>query len=149
MIKITKIQDRTSDVIKQVLTADKLFKLIGGVDKDKYQTPLNFEYLQITLNNELAGLFVLRELGEILIEGHICLLPEYWGKSVSDSILSAGIEFLKQNTKYHQIITTVPTPCLHVMKFLTRNNFRMCGTYHNATIFNNELTDLILFEISI
>ncbi len=148
MIKIT-LLNNDDPLIKEILTTEGLFQLLGGRDKINFLTPKHMTYLLITVDSEIAGLFCLDEQNPILVNGHIALLPRHWGKIDSDAILHAGLQFLKVNTTYKQVCSTVPSPCLHVIKFLTRNEFRVCGTYHNSIIFNDQVVDLILFEKSI
>lgn len=146
MLTIKPLQDLSR--IKQILIDPELFILSNGhgLDPTQFEPPAGVSYLEI-LNEaeETIGLFSIREMTKLCIEGHIAILPAYWGTGLPQQAMEVGFDYAS-SLGYTKIFTMVPSVCIHVLKFLQKLKFHTCGSIEKSYIYNNHLTTLFLFE---
>lgn len=129
-------------------TGDLFFKTIGnsGLDLSKYVPSNKFDYLLIkdTLFRKDVMLFSYRHFSNRVIETHICVTPEFRKTQLFLECVSIFATYML-NKGYKYIITTCPKNCSTV-SFLKRMKFKECGIIPEGVFYNNELTDLILYQ---
>lgn len=105
-----------------------------------------FEYLIAINDNYLCGMFSIRKVTNRVLEGHIRILPRFWKTEIPSLALNKACEFVKEYKDCSKVITTVPSNCYHVLKFISNHEFKQCGEIHEGIIYNNELVSLLIFE---
>jgi len=140
-------ETKDKNLIKSIITEPKLWKLEygQGMDIKDFKVDESFTYLLIKEENEILGMFQTREITRILVDAHIYLLPQYWGKDYSLSAIKTLFKYFEQ-TNYHKIITDVPKSCSHVIKLLKKTGCKQCGYIDAGVIYNNKLMGLLLFS---
>src|SRR5258708_6609714 len=112
-------------IIKDILTIPLLYKVNGNTAPiAEFKVDTSFNYLLIKDNEHIYGCFQYRKFTGILIEGHINIIPEYWGSKVSLEAMKLGIKWLENNTNSHRIFTDVPIICEHVHRLLNHFGFK-------------------------
>lgn len=146
MIEITKSTDYHT--IKEILINPVLFNCTYGQgNTELHESELKHkEWLLVEIDGVPAGCFEIRELTKITIEGHIFILPKYWNHSLE--ILNAGEQFVKE-LGYKTIFSSVPENCLHMLKFMARIKYDVCGQIKNGIIYKNKLVSLFLYTKSL
>ena len=149
MITIQSTKD--NDIITSIITEPQLWDLEygQGMGLKDFQVDWSYRYLLIKDNEEILGLFQVRDFTRIVLEAHIYLLPKYWGNTYSKDSIKALIKYLTDMTHYHSLITDVPVVCKHVINLLKKIGARQSGFINNGVIYNNKLTDLMLFSYQI
>ena len=140
-------QTRKLNIIKDILSNPRLFEVSNGHSDipEFLDIDINSNYLLIEIDDKLAGCFQLKKFSPLIVEGHIHLLPEFWGKKCSINVTLEGIKWLKSNTRYTSILTDVPISCEHVHKLLLHTGFVPCGLIKDGCVFNNKFENLILY----
>lgn len=142
------------EIIDSILNTPEIYQMINGI---AYTKPINklyreelqekgFKFLSVYLNNVLIGLFSFREVTNLCTEAHIHILPEYHKKGYGKEAVKQGLGWFNENTSTKQIITYVPSNCIHVLKFMNDNQFVACGLIPKSIIYKTELVDLYLFQ---
>ena len=83
-----------------------------------------------------------------MVEAHIRILPEHWGLTSIEAGVASAI-FIKDNTQFSKIITTIPGNCYHVKKFCRTLGFRYTGQINDGIVYNNKLVPLEYHELNI
>lgn len=128
----------------------KLFKVTTGNDLiGEFYTDHSFDNVLIKVDDKPAGLFQFKRFSNLTIEGHINLLPEYWGKEISINAIKEGVKWLSANTEYSKLLTDVPLFCENVHRLLKLSGFKPCGIIKMGCRYGSQITDLILYEYDI
>lgn len=135
------------ELIKSIITQPKLWELEygQGMSLQEFEVDESFIYLLIKEDNNILGMFQTREITRILIDAHIYLLPEYWGKDYSLRAVNTLFGYF-QHSGYNKVITDVPKVCSHVIKLLKKVGCKQCGYIDDGVIYNNKLMGLLLFS---
>lgn len=138
------------DLIKSIITEPKLWALEYGQGMSilDFEVDKSFDYLLIKEEDKVLGMFQVRELTRILMDAHIYMLPEYWGKDYSVSAINTLREYF-QHSNYHKLMTDVPQCCSHVIRLLKKAGCKQCGYISDGVIYNNKLMGLLLFSLDI
>lgn len=138
---------KNKELIESILNIPELYNLTNGqgVNEPATISP-GFEYLIVEEEEKILGMFSIKKQTEMVMEGHIRILPEYWKTVVPTLALNAAMHYIKMNTNCLKVMTTVPGNCFHVLKFMKENRFRMCGCINEGIVYNNELVSLLFFE---
>jgi RimJ/RimL family protein N-acetyltransferase len=138
---------KNKELIFSIITDPKLWSIEygQGMKIEDYKIDESFDYLLIKEEEKILGLFQTREITRILLDAHIYLLPEFWGKDYSLNALNTLIRHF-QHSKYHQLITDVPEVCSHVINLMGKIGAKVCGYIENGVIYNNKLMGLFLFS---
>jgi len=149
MINIHENKDLST--IKSIITNPKLWELEygQGMRIEDYKVDQTYKYLLIKEDDNILGCFQTREFTRILLEAHIYLLPDYWGKQCSLESLKALINYVKLNTNYQKILTDVPEVCKHVRNLLHKIGAEKSGYISNGVIYNNKLMGLYLYSYNV
>lgn len=143
-------QTTNSDLIKSIITEPKLWELEYGQGMSIYDFEIDksFNYLLIKEENQILGMFQTREITRILIDAHIYLLPQYWGKEYSINAINNLIRYY-QHSNYKKLMTSTPQVCSHVINLLKKVGCKQCGYISDGVIYNNKLMGLLLFSLDI
>jgi RimJ/RimL family protein N-acetyltransferase len=146
-IEIKQLENK--EEIRNVILEPKLWKLTYGQGclVEEFEIDSKCKYLSVQHNNELVGMFELKEFNKIMYEGHIYMLPEYGKLGVN--AIKAAKEYLSETTNFLKIFTTVPMECNHVHRLLQKAEFEMDGVMSNSIIYNDRLQDLVLYSTNI
>ncbi len=146
MITCHKTTDK--ELIKEIMTHPALFRLTygQGIKAEDYEVDETLEYIVAFWHHEPVGLWSLHPVTALVVDAHIAMIPKYWGTEVIQKAMEAGYKYLKTETDYTKIFTSVPSNCFHMIKFCTRYNYKACGFIKDGIIYNNKLVDLLLFE---
>lgn len=141
------------DILLPILRNPKLFKLTNGQDSriplEKVQIDSTFTYLAIALKDKVIGYFSLKTLTHMIIEGHIAILPEYWGTAISAQAMEEGAQYIFDHTSYRKIVTFTPGNCTKVINLLKKCEYKQSGCIQEGIIYNNQLTSLLIFELDL
>lgn len=140
-------ETRDKELIKSIITEPKLWELEygQGMSLEEFKIDDSFTYLLIKKEDNILGMFQTREITRILMDAHIYLLPEYWGREYSYKALITLFDYFK-NTKYNKLITDVPECCSHVISLMNKVGAVLCGYIDNGVVYNNRLMGLMLFS---
>ncbi len=145
MYFITKTE--STHLIEAILNEPSLFALTNGQESRKWATAQpGFEYLLITDKHNVMGMFSIRHVSKLVVEGHIRIMPRYWKTTTPAAALRFVYKYLKENHKTTKVITTVPANCRHVMRFMKEQRFKRFGVIKKGIVYNKKLTNLIYFE---
>ena len=135
------------DLIESILNEPKLHNKIDGQGSNKKAT-INpaFVYLIALIDKEVIGMFSIRKITNLVVEGHIRILTKFWGTNIPSEALITAMNYVRDIKGFTKVITSVPGNCIHVLKFMKSQEFNRCGEIHEGIIYNNELTSLIFFE---
>lgn len=136
------------ELVREILTHPALFKLTygQGIKIEDYKVDETLDYVVAFWDHEPVGLWTLKPVTNLVIDGHIGMVPKYWGTEVVQKAMDAGYQYLRNNTEYTKIMTSVPSNCLHVLKFMEEYKYKACGIIKEGVIYNQQLVDLLLFE---
>ena len=138
------------EVILNILTNPTLFKLSGEVSRiEDFIVDPSYFFLEFLVDDKTAGLLKVRYLTAITVEAHIMILPEHHESGISLDIASKIIEFLKVNTQLSNLVTFVPSSCVHVIKYMRRIHFQLYGIISNGIVYNNQKNDLYCYKYEI
>jgi len=135
-------------LIKDILTNPRLFAVSNGIDiiPKNYEVDKHWDYLLIHNHKHNMGLISLKQFTPLVIETHIHLLPEFWGKeNISLDAAKLGLQWIRDNTKFRQTFTYVPLVCENVHVFLKELEYKPCGIIENGCVFNGMYMNLILY----
>ena len=137
-------------LIKEIVTTPRLFELTYGQACNKEDVDISDknDYLVLSTDKEIVGCFSIREVTNILLEAHIAILPHLWGTEISQDAVNTGHAWAKDKG-YKAVMTSVPANCVHMLKWLTRMDYKPCGTIKNGIVYNKHLVSLILFEYTL
>lgn len=151
MISVTKTTDK--NIITEIVTDKRLWELTNGQDQTservKYIPDIAFEYLVVKDEGHLIGLFSIRKISHKVLEGHIRILPSYWGSKKALQAAEAGFQWARDNTEALNVMSYVPSNCHHVMAFCAKLGFKVRGSIPDGIIYNHELVDLFILNIEI
>lgn len=139
------------NLIHSIITNPKLWELEYGQGHDinEFEVDTTFDYLVIVDNNQILGCFQTRALTKVLLEAHIYLLPEYWGKDYSKQALKTLFSYVKKYTSFYQVFTDVPEVCVHVIKLMHEMGCTQAARIESGVIYNNKLMALLLFTYNV
>lgn len=130
--------------ILTVLCDDVIFNAISedGFTKDDFKPNVFDEYwLEITINNKLAGVVQLKPIFKNCWDSHIHVLPGY--REHSAAIGADILEWCRDNIE-GTLYTTVPVSCQNVVMFLQRFDFDVSGKIPMAWTKNGKQEDLVI-----
>ncbi len=147
MLTIEKTIDK--NIITEIVCDSKLWTVQNGQDPNEDQRhyipdPAK-QYLVIKDDHHLVGLFTIRHVTHKLVEGHIRILPSYWGSKMSIEATHMLLKWLKDNTEAINLITHVPANCFHVKRFLDKLGTKVVGLIPDGIIYDHELVDLLIY----
>lgn len=138
-------------VIQSILYNSRLFQACNGHSNIPEAKPVatSSEWLLISDNDTIIGCFELKKFTAMIVEGHIQILPDFWGTNTATKSMDKAISYLKEHTSYSKIITYVPFNCESVHKLLAKSKFKPCGQIENGCIYNNKYNNLILYKYNL
>lgn len=143
-------ETKNKQLIKEFITNPILWNITGYVgNSDEFIPDLNHQYLLATKDDKKVCLMELKKFTNLVSEAHIYTLPEEMRKGIGSEAVKVAIEWIKENTKIKTIMLTVPLSCEHVIKFLTKTEFKVCGMLHKSIVYQNQLQDLVLYELGV
>lgn len=121
------------DLVKRILTTPGLYEEIKedgclDINPDSHST-----YLIAYEENEILGLIVYHSINSITVQGHINILPQYWGKRM-DEVAFKSFEWLKENSTCQKIIAMIPEQCPQVLEASKRYGFQEEGFLKNSIL---------------
>lgn len=131
------------DAIRDIIRNPTLFNCTYGQDPDDTLDLEGKEFLLVKMDDVNIGCFEIQEWTHKTLEAHIFVLPHYWKNSLE--VVKAGEQWAREH-KYTVITTKIPANCIHMLKFITRIDYKAAGLLHKAIVYNNQLVDLLLFE---
>lgn len=136
------------EIIKEVMLHPQLFKLTygQGTKMEDYKVDTSLEYIVAFWSSEPVGLWTLHPMTKLVVDAHVFIIPKYWGTEVVKKAMDVGYQYLRDNTEYTKIFTSVPSNCIHMIKFVSRWDYKACGCIKDGVIYNGKLVDLFLFE---
>lgn len=149
MIKVE--QTHNFELIKQILMTPVLFDEIqddGSCLPEEFEPNPEWLYLLAKHDETILGLILLHDINSICVQGHINILPKYWGKRY-DEIVIKGLQWLRENTKALKVIATVPEDCTHVLEATKRWGFKQEGFSPNSIKRKNKLQGRYLLGIEL
>lgn len=154
MVLIKQLELTTENIksITDILTNHKLWALTCGQnleDITEFELDGTQTYLGIYWGQELIGIFQYSSLTKVTLNGHINLLPNYWGTGASEEAISKAHEYLLKETNFKTVICTVPASCVHVLKFMATIKYKVCGAIPNGIVFDGHYRDLIIYSHSL
>jgi len=153
MISVSKVQDLSNPVLLKIICTPELFELTNGqdgmVNVGNYELDQTYDYLLVENEEGPVGLFSIRKITNLVLEGHIRILPKFWGTESSLDAAKAGILYVEKHTPFRKIITTVPGNCTHVLKFIDKLGFKPYGCLERGIIYNNAVVPLVYFEYEV
>jgi RimJ/RimL family protein N-acetyltransferase len=106
-------------------------------------------YLKIINDNELIGFFEIQELTKITSILHIHILERFQNKGYSGQLLTPLLNFLKRNTSIKMLVATISSQNKRMLSVMMRTPFKVCGLIPNSIQENNQIQDLILFQLEV
>ena len=142
------------ELINKIMNNSLIYQMANGSGVDapfnKSNTEelkeLGFKFLAVYNNKDLIGMINIRPLTKICLEVHINILPEYHKVGLGKKAHDEGLIWTKANTEFLSVMTYVPENCFHVLKFMQDNKWKAQGVFKDAIIYNNELTNLLMFQ---
>ena len=134
-----------------------MIHLIPTKDVDLIWTLSGIEILDIDLKHDwlvikeeykLIGIFEINPLTKISGLLHLNILEEYQNQGIAIKAFNALIKYLK-TTNYKQIIGSIPEKNKKIMSIVNKTKGKCCGSIKDGIIFNNELQDLLLFQLEV
>lgn len=140
MYKITPTKNQ--HLLRKILNNPILAK-VSALPKE---VDTSFQYLLIEKDTHLIGCFRNKIFTSEVLECHIHLLPEFWGKNHALDASNAGFDWVRKNTKFSKCFTDVPVVCVHVHKLCKKIGWNPCGLIREGCMYDGKLTDLILYD---
>lgn len=120
--------------------------ILAKVTAQPEEVDRSYKYLLIEHNDNLMGCFTFRCFTSQIVECHINILPEFWGKNHALDASNAGFDWVRKNTKFSKCFTDVPVVCVHVHKLCKKIGWNPCGLIREGCMYDGKLTDLILYD---
>lgn len=136
------IESNDYDLIGTILHNKTVVKMIGYDDIDT-----SYQYILIE-DKELIGCFQVRPVTKCVLEGHVYILPEYWGTEKPQQAVLEMHEWIKKQG-YTKIFTKVPANHVRSLKLAHKLKYKACGAIEKGIVFNNQLVTLYLFEFEV
>jgi len=105
-------------------------------------------WLEIFKDEISIGVFQLQEITKITFNIHIHIFEEYQKKGFAFKCLDPLLTRLK-HLKIKKLMCTVSKNNRVMRRVLSRTPFKLCGSIKDGIIWNDELTDLLIFELNI
>lgn len=138
------------EIIWTILTDPKLYAAQGNTLKiEDFIVDPSFQYNLIKDKNRILGCFQYKRLTNVVVECHINIISEFWGKSVSLEACIKGLDWFRDNTEYLKVFTDVPVMCEQVHKLVQKLGMQPCGMIKQGCIYKDKLTDLILYDFDL
>lgn len=137
-------------MIVAIITHPALYKLTYGQETrvEDFKLDTNKTYYLASKDNNPVGVFEVEPLTKITFQAHMALLPTIHGKGSRECVLDA-LKHMKETTEYKKVFVPVPISSRYVIKVLKDLNFDLCGYMKQAVIYNDKLTDLLLFDFDL
>lgn len=138
-------------LIKSILTTPILYEEIvddGVCSPDDFKVNPNWLYLLAKDDETILGLILLHDVNSITVQGHINILPQFWGKRYDD-VVKKSLEWLRENTKALKVVATIPEDCIEVLNAAKRWGFKVEGFSPKSIKRKNKLQGRYLLGIEI
>lgn len=140
--------------IDKILSNDLVYQLAHGTGDSKpkkgtYREVLQkqgFWFVGIYHKKKIIGVFSFRQINGMTVEGHINVLVQAHHKGFGKEAMKEGFRYLKENTKYQNVLTYVPANCHHILNFMKRNELECTGQIKNGCKYANEVVNLLIFQ---
>ncbi len=106
-------------------------------------------WLIINFRSKAIGLFELQEVSKIASIVHMHIISGYQKQDLGLLAFKKLVEYLSLHSKIKTLIGTIPAKNSHIMSIVNRTAAKCCGNIPNGIIFNNELQDLLLFNLEV
>ena len=139
-------------LIKSVMGHDVLFKAsmpdedIAVYEKGEWVPATDCQHLVCDLEGESIAIIRLYAVSNLTVDMHVHLIPEYWGKGVSNHLQPAIEKFLEENTNYCKIVIQTPQCCRQVLQAATREGFELEGILTSAILWRNKIENIVLMS---
>ncbi len=135
---------KNNEIINSIINTPELLELTDQKEGGATIDP-SYDYLVAVEANSIIGMFHIRKVTNLVTEGHIRILPQYWKTDLPERALQYALEYVKE-TGARKVLTEVPGNCFHVLGFLKKHGFIQCGCLHEGIIYHNQLTSLVFYE---
>ncbi len=130
-----------------------LFKTLSyNLIKDIYpELDINVknDYIIIKVNQNNIGFFELQPLTKITSLLHTYIAKEYRNKHYSSRATKKLLEYVKENTRIHKLLGSIPVSVKQQQTVAEKIGARVCGIIKEGIVWDGELQDLLLFELTI
>ncbi len=106
------------------------------------------EYYIIIVENDVVGLFEIQPLSKITGILHLHILEKHQKRGLAINAVNELINVL-QNSSYQQLIGTIPENNKHIMSIVNKTKAKCCGLIKDGIIWNDILTNLVLFQLEV
>ena len=141
------------DEVKQVICNPLIWELISDDDSGDGSNWVPKSHLNGYLGGykgeTLVGLWELHPVTNRLVEVHINLLPEYWGKGYSKEMVDLGKQWLRDNTSFTKVIAYTPEVCTHVLSLMKSVGVLPLVTIKNSIKYKGQTCGLVLSEMEL
>lgn len=141
----------TSRQIMNIISNPQLYRLHSGSEEGLSTVTIDggLRYIagHVDGEDEPFGLFTLKVMSDKIVDGHIWILPEYWGKDVSRPFLELGLRYLKECTKINIVTTFSPDPCKNAQHLVEEFGFKKYHTHKNGATYGDRVVDLHYYEL--
>lgn len=136
------------EVVHRILSHPVIQQVTSGTTPVKdFKVDASFQHLLIENEaKQIIGCFQYRCTTSVLVEIHINILPEHWGSKCGLKATLKALKWLKNHTEFKKAWTDVPVVCIKILELMKEAGGVPCGIIKQGCVYNNELTDLILFE---
>ena len=118
-------------------------------DLTTYDTYTSSRYFLIKSDDFIVGIFELQAITKITETVHLYILPAFQKKGIAYSAFLELIEYLKQEQKILKLICTIPITNKNILSALRKTPFKACGVISHGIIWNEQIQDLLIFELTI
>ena len=106
-------------------------------------------WLEASELKQPLAIFQLLEQTKIVGNLHAHTIKEHENKSIHRKVMPEVLDWIRQNTGYEKVIGTVAEGNIKVRAILAKHAFRVCGIISNGIIENNQLQNLLIFELNL
>lgn len=103
-------------------------------------------YLLIDKDDQLVGAYEIQEMSKILVNIHLHIIEGYQRLGIGLESYKELVKFMVVFSPYKAMMCTVPKNNTAMINGLQRTKWKVSGCIRNSIIWDDVLTDLIIFE---
>lgn len=142
--------ERTHDMalVALILAHPQIFPHIheDGTDEPAPLDHDGFHWMLVS-DAEPAGVFLAYQRGAACWEMHTCLLPRIWGEGANEAARLLG-EYLFLTIGANKVVTNVPAPNRHALRFAKRNGMQIEGVNRASFLLGGVMHDQTMLGIT-
>lgn len=100
-------------------------------------------------NKDLKLVCCCHPYSQVVVNIHPYLSSSEQCRGNTDFYFTELVKWFRENTKQLKFLFTVPSPCVHVIKTMTKIEASLSGFIPNGGIWRNKLVDLLLFTFDL